>query len=85
MRSKGDLWNSDETHQYIADKFGYKNIYYKERAICVYDPNGKPHKSLLEIAKEKELQLKQQEEQRQKTEQIQHRIEKNNEAENELF
>ena len=85
VRSKGDLWNSDETHQYIADKFGYKNIYYKERAICVYDPNGKPHKSLLETTKEKELQLKQQEEQRQKTEQIQHRIEKNKEAENELF
>ena len=84
-RSKGNSWNSDETHQYIADKFGYKNIYYKESTICVYDQNGKPHKSLLETTKEKELQLKQQEEQRKKEEQRQKQEQMDNEAENTLF
>lgn len=46
-----DTESQDETLQNAS--------YLSYDTICVYDPDGKPHKPLLEIAKENELKLRQ--------------------------
>lgn len=76
-RSLGTSWGYYETSQYFSDKFDI----FSSDTICVYDPNGKPHKSLSEIEKEKEIKLKQQKQELNKKIQEQ----KNREVADELF
>ncbi len=77
-----------ETEQYAE----YIKLDYNIHTICVYDPNGKPHKSLLEITKEKQKIAKQQAEQKRKEEEEKRKEEEkkkqeqmDNEAEDVLF
>jgi len=73
--------NSDTTFQYIEEKIKY-HFEPIPKTICVYDPNGKPHKSFIEEQNEKtkrEAQAEKERKMQQKQEQLK------NEAENELF
>lgn len=80
MRKKDTIWGDETTKQYVADKFSYnKNV------ICVYDPNGKPHKSLLEISREKEAKAKELQAKQRALKEQQRQEELNKEAENALF
>ncbi len=80
MRKKDTIWGDETTKQYVADKFSYnKNV------ICVYDPNGKPHKSLLEISREKEAKAKELQAKQRALKEKQMQEELNKEAEDALF
>ena len=57
-RQNNYSWETYETHQYITGKFEYEFGSNTPDTICVYDSNGKPHKSLHEnIQKEAENEL----------------------------
>lgn len=72
-RYKTKSWGDDETYQTYKD-----NSSSYVRGICVYDPNGKPHKSLVQIQKEKF-------EQERKMKEEKFKQETKKEAENDLF
>ena len=81
-RNKYRSWYEyTETKQYAEGIKYDHNVH----TICVYDPYGKPHKSLLEITKEKQKIAKQQAEQRKKEEEKKKQEQIYNETEKDLF
>ena len=68
VRDFDNDFGSDVTSQKTREKRDYDRG--TEQVICVYDPNGKPHKSLIHKLKEEEKHVKQElEKKKQQTEQ----------------
>jgi len=59
-RAKFVSWGDDETYQHLVEKYSYTNS--NCLAICVYDPNGKPHKSKVQKQKEEQERAKKKQE-----------------------
>lgn len=78
-RSMEYAWGYYETSQWYSAKTTRSSS--PVSTICVYNPSGKPYKSLLEISKENELKLKQQKLEKMRLEQEQI----NKEVADELF